>query len=174
LTDADVYRRIMSRCTECGDCLLWPGAMGGRQRETPQVSIGGQCVNVRRLVWAHEQAIPLGKRGVSNTCGNKRCIKHLAPTTASQRSKKAGQEGKFSGIARCAKIARTKRAQTSQLTPEKVSDILHGGGTLIEAAMRNGVSKSVAASVRQGRTWRDYSSPWAGLMASNDGGRRAA
>lgn len=164
---SDLVERVRSRCVEEGDCWIWQGARAGCAMN-PQISINGEKLYVRRVVYEAISGEPVPKnRGVSTSCRTGCCVNpdHLVMTTTRARAVTAGAEGKYSGVVRAAKIAANKRALLSPLTPEKVADIRFGGGTHQEAAERNGVSRWTVGAIRRGERWKDYSSPFAGLVS---------
>ena len=65
---------------------------------------------------------------------------------------------------RCAKIAATKRATNGKLTPEQAHEIRTGTDRLRDVAERMGIAYATAHRIRTGQAWRDYGSPFAGLM----------
>lgn len=163
----DVYRRLIARCVECGDCLLWQGAMGGSGTVTPSTSIGKKRYYVRRLMWEKKGLGPApADKGVRATCGEARCVapKHLQLTTKSESGKRAGAAGKFSTISRIQRLAATKQATQSPLTWDQVREIRDGTDRLKDAAERYGVSIHTISKIRRGIAWRDYSNPFAALM----------
>lgn len=162
----EVYKRLMSYCSEDGGCLLWTGLMGGSGTLAPATSVGHRRHQVRRLMWEKKtgHAVPAGKC-VTVDCGQARCVApdHLILTTRAESGKRAGAQGKFSTLTRRSRVAAAKQAQ-SPLTAEQVREIRAGDGPLKEAAARFGVSIAAISKIRRGERWKDYASPFGALM----------
>ena len=159
----DLIARIHQRCIECADCLVWQGhSLAGKH---PQMKVKGKVLYVRRVLYEIQHGeIPAG-RVVAVTCETRNCVVHIAARTISDVQTRLGAAGVYSGVARRAKIAATKRAACSPITMEQALDIRYGSGTLDEAAARHGISKSSAGYIRRGERWKDYSNPFAQLCA---------
>jgi len=152
--------RIRLKCIECGDCLIWQGsAVNGKH---PQMRIEGHTRSVRRVWWEQENGpVPEGKE-IAATCETRNCISHTEPQTRAKIAKRTAATGVFARPARCAKLAAQKQAK-SKLTYEQAMDVRFGGGSLREAALRNGITKGAAGFIRRGERWKEYGTHWAGL-----------
>lgn len=162
--------RIHARCIEDGDCLVWQGySVRGKY---PQIRVGDKSLSVRRVLWEEKHGcVPDGKE-VAVTCETRNCVAHIKPMTHKDVGKRTAATGVYASPVRCAKIAATRRAQVSDLTPEQVADVRYGGGSLAEAAQRNGISKGAAGFIRRGERWKEYSTPFAGLGARAESSER--
>ncbi len=160
-----LIERIHARCIEEGDCWIWQGGCAGKCREQPQISIDGQKLYVRRVLYTLRRQIPIGK-GITTTCQTFRCVNpaHLAESTKAQRMLRAAAQGKFSSTVRRAKIAANKQALHSKLTREQAMEIRYSDGNTRETAKAYGISASLVSCIRRGIRWREYSSPFAGLV----------
>lgn len=154
--------RIRIRCVECGDCLIWQGV--SNRGKNPQIRVNGKTLSVRRVLWEEKNGpCPTGKH-IATTCETRNCVSHTEPQTRKQIARRVADTGVYANIVRCAKIAATKQKQVG-LLPAQIEDVRFGGGSLREAALRNGISKGAAGFIRRGQRWKDYSSPFGGLGA---------
>lgn len=163
----NLIEHVHSRCIEEGDCWIWQAGCAGKTGEQPQMSFMGMKCYVRRLLYSLANAPSKGK-GISTSCQTFRCVNpdHLIELSNSQRIKRAGAAGKFSGTVRRAKIAANKQALHSPLTRQQAMEIRYGQGGTRETATRYGVSSSLVSCIRRGVRWREYSSPFAGLKGN--------
>jgi hypothetical protein len=159
-----LIEKVLARCTDCGGCLVWNQNRHAKC-VTPSVCDGAKRISARRVAYEHFHGpIPEGKV-ITSACETKLCMLHQKAVTRGELASKVATTGAFARPARCAKIAAAQRASKSRLTLEQVEDIRYGPGSLSEAAKRHGITKSGAASIRQHRTWKDYSNPFARLGA---------
>lgn len=157
---------VQDRCVEEGECWIWQqNSNNGR----PQMQAPGtrRRVAVRRELWLQlrDPNLP-STRWVTTKCDTPCCVnpEHLCLTTNAKAQKKAGEQGKFSTLARRAKVAASKQAAVSRLTLEDVQAIRASDEILRVLAERYGVAKNTVWAIRNGTRWRTYSSPFAGLM----------
>lgn len=156
---------IIERTEESGDCLLWTGATGdsGHPIYKPH---GCPCTLVRRDVYRLAVGPLFPRKPIDTRCDDKLCIspKHLFQSTTSKVAKKAAARGAWSGIDRAIKIATTKRG-TMKLTTEKAREIRFSDEPGPVLAARYGVNRSLITNIKRGTAWKDYSNPFAGLIA---------
>ena len=67
-------------------------------------------------------------------------------------------------VERNAKISATQRRKVGKLTPEIVAEIRASDATLKELSEKYGIAKSTVGDIRRFEGWKDYSSPFMGLM----------
>jgi hypothetical protein len=167
--DLKLLQRIKSRCIECGDCHEWQGSATKSPTGTmyPSVRVNGKAKMVRRIVYEATHGSIRAKHAIRTTCGNDLCVNgaHLATNTTSQIATIAARAGKFSGFARSAKIANSKRARDAKLTQEIATEIRFSEETGPVLAARYGVNRSLVVRIKAGKAWRDYSNPFMGLGA---------
>lgn len=164
---SELLNRIKGRSIEDGDCWLWQGGATGRSK-TPMMRkvVGGPGEAVRRIIARDVQGKAIDGLLATTRCGNPACV---APEHVVLASKSAlgrlnvARTGYTSNPARNAKISRIKRERHAKLDAEQVQAI-RAARTSTEAAQAHGISVKVASEIRAYRTWKDYSSPWAGLM----------
>lgn len=164
---SELLNRIKGRSIEDGDCWIWQGGATGRSK-TPMMRkvVGGPGEAVRRIIARDVQGKAIDGRVVTTTCGNPSCVAPEHVLVATKRALgrlNVARTGYTSNPARNAKISRVARERWGKLDAEQVADI-RAAKSAREAAERHGISKSVASGIRAYRTWKDYSSPWAGLM----------
>lgn len=154
--------KVRARCVECGDCLLWPGAMTTRG---PVLTLAQKQVQLRRCVWEHAHGKPFPPdRVTSIDCENANCLadNHIVARTRAQLNARTLK--RRTSVSRNARIAMTKR-KSSKLSDHGAEDIRTSGLPPQEAADKWGVSKAYVYMIRAGRFRRDYASPFAGLGA---------
>lgn len=154
---------LRARVVIDGDCWVWTGCMNGSTKAVPVARIAGRSVTVRRVA-AHLGGHDEKARRFTVTCGNPRCVKpeHVIDESL-VRVKKERSERRVSEHERKARIAATKRKKAT-LTEELVAEIRASEEPGYRIAKRMGVTPKVIYDARAYRTWKDYSSPWAGLM----------
>jgi hypothetical protein len=153
---------INKKCIEVGDCLEWQGYRN--ENGTPSTSGSG---SVRRSVWRHYKGeIPKGKCVTVGECDNKLClnIEHLRLASKREIVRRSGKQGLFSGVLRAQHISATRRQQSSHLTQERVDQIRACDQPAKVSAELHGVKLMHWYKIRAGAVWKDYSSPFAGLM----------
>ena len=155
---------LLDRAEECGECLLWMGALSD-QGHPIYKPYGKPCTTVRRGMFELNGGKLVRRKPIDTTCGEKLCINpdHLFQSTIRNVAKRAAKRGAFSGLAKGAKIAE-KRRGTMKLTIEQAREIrlsIESGPVL---ALRYGVNKSLINGIKAGRAWKEYSTPWAGLL----------
>ena len=155
---------LIERTEEYGDCILWTGATSNRGHPIYK-PYGCPCTLVRRAVFSLTIGPLVPRQPIDTTCEERRCINpaHLARSTTQKIAQKAGARGAWSGLARKAKIAATKRGQM-KLTLEQARSIRASTETGPVLAARYGVNKSLVNNIKRGVAWREYSSPFAGLL----------
>jgi hypothetical protein len=169
VTLEELIARVRAKVIEEGDCWVWQGAVSGVQRELPQMTVreNGRRTNrsVRRMLKEKAAGYVRHDRLVTTSCRTFGCVNpdHLVEITVGGRNRRAAKDGHYADPVRRAKIAAKARARLSDLTPDVVAKIREAGSAS-EAARLYGVTKSNAVKIRAHETWREYTSPFAGLM----------
>lgn len=167
MTPAETRDWLWSRCTPCGDCLLWDRAVddGG----VPQVRLpGSRKVSSARRVLLEALGRDITGRIATTKCGDQLCMaeQHVVAWTRKQLQKRSAK--KFaSSLLRSARLA-TARRRTAKLTLEDAHELRRlraDGVSTREAAERFGVAQSTAAKAMRGESWRDYGGLFTGLLA---------
>lgn len=157
-------RDLKAKSIEEGDCWIWMG--GYSSFLYPVMRRFGQNITVRRVIIMELKNKPLrDDQPVRMTCGNKSCVNpaHTQPSTFSAVATLAGKQGKFSGLKRCAAIANYARTR-GKLDMEKADYIRASDERPTDLAKQFGVSLSNIKKIRAGEAWKNYNTPWAGLM----------
>ena len=163
----DPIKYVRDRSTEDADCWLWRQAC--TSNGTPTMH---RPENTRRTIAVRRfLAVAMGRniagKVATNTCCNSRCVAphHLLITDRSTLGKMTHQHSGYASMpARRAKIAATQRRRAGKLTPEQAREIRTGTEPLRDVAARMGIAQATAQRIRTGQAWREYGSPFAGLM----------
>lgn len=170
---------IRARCDEVGDCWEIRSSVKTRtRRKHPLLFQDGKSVLARRLAYELHKGELSATRYLVPRCGNDVCINPEHQKALTKREN-ASRTGKISSAAvgRAEKIALARRKK-SKLTKEAVQDIRASDEAQDVLAARHGISQSMVSQIQLGKSWRDVSSPFAGLftglLAANDSRRQAA
>lgn len=149
-----------------GDCQDWTGSLDGNG--TPIMRKPGQRTwsPVRRVL-LELAGRHIGTRLASTKCSNILCVcpAHIQPMTRTQLHTRSAQATAYPrSIARRMAIA-AKRRTTTHMTLESVAELRASGLPSRAAGLKYGISQSSASAILGHRTWRNYASPFAGLMA---------
>lgn len=154
------YAELVERCLDDGGCLIWQGATNGAGY--PKY---GRAA-VRRMAW--ELAFgPLKKSDlVTVTCGCSLCVEktHLKKTTKGEVTSISNSRPAVQ-LKRAASLAKTNRVRIGKITMDIAREIRNSEKSGLELAAELNVSTSLISNVRKNKSWRDYSNPFAGLMA---------
>jgi hypothetical protein len=153
--DPDMVERIRMRCIECGDCLLWQGAVS-KKGAGMYISFGCKRILIRRALWELRHG-PIPE-------GNDRCVRHLLSMTIAERNRRTARDGWFSSPAYRAKISRAK-TRKSKLSDEAVARIRAYEGYVPQIAAEEGISEAYAYMLRRGRFRLALDNPFANLGA---------
>lgn len=160
-----LVEKILARCYEDGDCLVWDGCLSGG---TPTMRVNGGNVSVRKIML---EAAGRWKDGsmAANTCGNRACV-HEAHSIAGSRTLVARMAAERTGYhlspSRNAKIAAYARNDHGKLTDQQTrTEIVGSDLTQRQLATKYGVSQKSISKVQRGEAYRTYSGPFVGLGA---------
>lgn len=166
-------KSLLARCDEIGQCWIWRGAVDGKDR--PVIIRDGKRVGARLVARELKDRRAVASHLVmTTTCGCKRCISPACSVAVPEATSKrmAAERGVYRSAAKSAKVAMTKRAR-SRFTAGDI-ELVKAARSGAAASLAVGMSESYAKAIRAGTARRDYSSPFAGLIAANDSRRRAA
>lgn len=157
---------LIERTDEVADCHLWNGSTSnGLPTYKP---FDKPCTLVRRAMYQLAGGQLKRRVPIDASCNERLCInpEHLHQSSTRKIGQKAAARGAWRTKSRAAKIASAKRASPqAKLTIEDARVIrlsLDSGPAL---AARYGVNRAVITGIKAGTRWRDYSNPFAGLMA---------
>lgn len=158
--------KILEYTDEIGECLIWNGATSSRGGY-PIIKLSGcDCQLVRRVAFVLAGGVLLPRQPVDVTCNERLCVNpdHLRASTTAKIAAKAAAQGKFSSMARGAKIAAARRTK-AKLTIEQARVIRLSDESGPVLAERYGVNRSCINGIKAGTRWRDYTNPFVGLGA---------
>ena len=150
--------KILARCNEDADCMLWQGYRG--KTNQPKTGKG----SVRRIAWKLVHGEIPKKRLVTVTCENSMCLNpdHLALTTKSEVVRKTLSRLDVR-LRKTVSSRRSVRASMGKITMEVARAIRASDRVGRDWARELGVSESLVSLVRRGKTWKEPASMWAGL-----------
>lgn len=155
---------LLARTEEVGECLEWQGY--STKSGTPQVSHDGKMIAVRRLLLKLQGIELKSAMFASCSCGNSRCVRpeHIVRRTQQQHLAKMSNIGPYNPAARIAKST-MKRRQRSRMTMEMAREIRASEKSSQQLAEELGFGRQTISRIRFGQTWKEISSPFAGLGA---------
>lgn len=174
MTEDEIIAKYRPRCIECGDCLLWQGAL--HHKRNPIVKISGKVQPIRVMMLRARGLKMGGKLKSGTTCESSRCIEpsHVVRVMAETVCKQAvARTGYHLNPARNKKIALSRKHRNKVDEQMRVA-ILEAQGPQRAIAAKFGVSQHTVSEIKRGERFKDYSSPFAGLIAANDSGRKRA
>lgn len=160
----ELIERIQARVVEDGDCWIWQGACQPNS-PTPVMRWQGRTQGVRRLV-AEAKGIATANRRITCKCRTELCVHpdHVVALTHSRMQQLIASEHRYQASPlRMKKLADKARAR-AKLTFELALQIREAQGNQYDIAEQFGVSQPTVSSIKRGRTWRDYSNPFAQLI----------
>jgi hypothetical protein len=143
----NMTEKILSRCEQDGDCLIWQGAK--HRQGYGMVRIDGNMQTVHRVIGLEAYGHP-GKSTIykfTHTCGNPLCCNadHITVKTHSDLMQDIVPTRKL------------KRAKNVELTPELVLEIRNapdnGWGTNARLAKKYGLSNTTIGRIRSGESY---------------------
>ena len=160
----ELIERVRRHIDEVGDCWEWNGATQSTA-PTPMINWKRKVQPVRRLL-----ASELGKRikgkFVTCKCRNELCVNpdHLLVVTRKRLQKMLSKERNYtSNPVRNKKLAEKARLNC-KLSVELAAEVREADGTQRAIAARFGISQATVSVIKRGKTWRDYSNPFAQLI----------
>lgn len=160
----ELIERVQKHIEEVGDCWEWQGATQSNS-PTPVINFNFRSQPVRRLL-----AQAMGKRVegmfVTCKCRNELCVNpdHLLVVTRKRLQEMLTKERNYQvNPVRMKKLA-DKARLNSKLTVELAAEIRDDEGTQREIAARYGISQTTVSTIKRGKSWRNYSNPFAQLI----------
>ena len=160
----ELIERVRRHIDEVGDCWEWNGAKQFNA-PTPMINWKRKAQPVRRLL-ASEMGKQITGKFVTCKCRNELCVNpdHLLIVTRKRLQEMLAKERNYQvNPVRMKKLA-DKARLTSKLTAELAAEIREAEGTQRAIAARYGVTQSTVSVIKRGKTWRDYSNPFAQLI----------
>lgn len=162
----DLIERIRKRIEEVGDCWEWTGALQPNA-PTPVMRYHQRTSQVRRFI-AEAQGKNLKGKLATCKCRNELCVnpEHVVVITRKRLQELLAKERQYqTNPVRMKKLAEKARAK-SKLNQHLVEEIRSAEGSQREIALRYGITQAAVSSIKRGRTWKDYSNPFAGLFGA--------
>jgi len=161
-----IATRMLGRCTEEGDCLIWPGATN--PKGLPVAWGGRATASGRRIVWealTGQQLQPADC--ILMTCECVRCLNfaHMRKTDRSAVIRLGAKTGSHRSPKRAHKLRQAYAARTGYDGEALAAEVRSSTQTGVELARRLGISTSAVSKMRRGEAWPAVGSPFAGLGA---------
>jgi hypothetical protein len=151
--------RIVQKMQEDADCLIWTGRLS---KSSGHPKYGDKVV--RRVVWQAKHGPLKPGQLVTVTCGNPKCLEHLAITNKSEIAKKTNADPRVKAIKRIKSVA-LSRAK-AKLDMQKAREIRASDLNNHEQAAIYGITHSMVSKIRTGKAWvEQHSNPFTGLGA---------
>lgn len=167
MTDDEILlKKIMDKAVQVGTHLEWRGSLDTAGAPVMRKPGNRKLIGVRRILFELKGIDPTGLYATYK-CTNPMCLTHIQLMTRKEIQIRSGKTANHArSPARRMAIA-MKRRKTAKLTPEIVKEMREKASTMTtrELGAAYGVAQSSAAAIVAHRTWRDYSSPFMGLMA---------
>lgn len=167
IADTLEMMRLIERTDDLADCHLWRGSTSKSGHPTYKPT-GQPCTLVRRAMYQLAGGVLERRVPIDVICNERLCINpsHLRKSSAKSISKKAAARGAWRTKTRAAKIANSKRASPlAKLNIDLAREIRLSTESGPVLAARHHVHRAVINGIKAGTRWRDYSNPFAGLMA---------
>ena len=162
----ELIERIRRHIEEIGDCWEWTGALQPKA-PTPVMRFHQRTSQVRRFI-AIAQGKKLDSKVATCKCRNELCVNpdHVVVVTRKRLQELIAQERQYqTNPVRMKKLA-DKARQRSKLTLELVQQIKDAEGSQRAIAAQFGITQAAVSSIKRGRTWKEYSNPFAGLYGA--------
>jgi len=163
---------IKSRCIEEGECWIWQGSVSPgdvpSMRLPRSVDPDSKLIGVRRWIAQH-QGKQIDGLYATTSCEDKRCVcpDHVVVMTRKRLQKRAGKtmtkNQNPASIAR--RVSARVRAGNVKIGYAIAREIREGDKSAEQWARELNCDISTVFQAKAGSTWRDYSSPFAGLMS---------
>lgn len=163
----DLLAWLQERVRESDGCWVWQGALF-RQRE-PRAYRDGKVVAVRRYIFnaTHQRQMRSNECGVVS-CDTPGCVHPNCVKCVTRSSMQKGQkQSKEHSIA----IAMARRAN-AKISGDDVAAIRASDEPIRKIAAQYGIDDTYVSAIRRQKSWKDYASPFAGLLASNESNAR--
>ena len=160
VTDAWLVEYFGRSMRSEGQHLVWDANWDQWHRAVLQID-GGRY-DVRRELYRIRTGKTLGNRDtVRAKCEHETC---MAPACQVVHKAK-GSNGPKHSVATKAKLAAAKRDR-SKYGSDLVAQVKASTKSYKQIARETGMKLSTVGAIKGGRLWKDYSSPWAGLLAA--------
>ena len=166
IADTLTLMAIMDRTEQVGHHLEWRGALDSYGVPIMRRPGSRKLLPVRRVIFQLNGADPKGKLATYK-CTSTVCLCHITLLTRKQLQIRSAKTTNYAKSPARRMAISKKRRETSKLSPEIVKEMRERAQTMTtrELGAAYGVCQSTAADIVGHRIWKDYSNPFAGLMA---------
>lgn len=154
---------IESKCIDDAGCLIW---QYGSAHGAPYMSVNRKSVAVRRWVVENVMGKTVGRNLVTSKCMNKMCVcpDHLIVVTRSTLQKMWADHTQYgANPVRRQKLVEAARRRFG-FDQELRDRVLADPRPQKVIAREIGKSQDFVAAIKKGKSFRDHSNPFAGLM----------
>lgn len=164
MTVQALIEAIRKHIEEIGDCWEWTGATQSNA-PTPTMRWNGKVKAVRRFI-VEARGKPLHNKLATCKCRNELCVNpdHVMLVSRKQLQDLVAKERQYQTNPVRMKKLSEKARRRAKLTPEQVEQIREAEGTQRLIAAQFGITQATVSCIKRGKTWRDYSNPFAGLF----------
>lgn len=146
---------------EDGDCLIWNGRLS---KSSGHPKYGDMVM--RREVWKARNGPLMACELITVTCGNPKCLEHLAITTKSEIARRTNADPSVKARKRLSGAKSARARANNKLSMEKAREIRLSSDNDLVLAKVYGVDHSMISKVKRNEAWvESFSSPFAGLLA---------
>ena len=160
-----LLERVLRHVVEVGDCWEWQGALQWNS-PVPVINFNGKVGPVRRHIAEHLGLAVEGKLATCG-CGNALCVnpEHVVMITRRRLQQRIAKDLRHRvNPVRMKKLSDRARATQAKLTLQQALEIRDAEGKQRDIAERFGVTQATVSAIKRGKTWRDYSNPFAQLI----------
>lgn len=172
--DNEFLAKVKSMCHDEGECWIWAGATN--PSGIPLIRSGRSSQSARRLVYiATTGAVLTSRDHVRAKCGEKLCVcpDHAFVQDVAVARKAQGKAGQYSTITMRISRAHSGRKR-AKLTHADHEAIRSSNAKQDDLAAEYGVHRSYISAIQRGAVSFAHPTPFAGLFAANDSGRKRA
>lgn len=161
--ESKLREAIDAKCVEDGDCLRWAGPVDTNGSPVLRLKGHRKLLSAKRVL-AFLDGQKIEGKVVVSMCECENCMLHIQPVTRKVLAHLNVKNTQYhKSPVRNHKIAQSARTRLSGLDMERVLEMRSSGLSSRAAAKEYGVCQSAASDILSGRSWKDYSNPWAGL-----------
>jgi hypothetical protein len=168
MTIDQLIERLRKHSEEVGECWEWHGATQ-TQAPTPMMRFNERSIPVRRAI-AIARGMQIEGKLATHKCGNPLCVNpdHVTLVTRRKLQQRNALTIRYqTNPVRMQKLAQKARSK-AKLTMELAEQIRQAEGTQREIAAAYGITQATVSVIKRGKTWRDYTNPWAGLIGGRN------
>lgn len=163
-------QKIMAKTVKDGACQLWTGGMvrGTYPRMYAVVNGKQTQISVRRVVWnLHNKGELAPNEIISMRCENDSCLnhRHMERATKADAARRGWAKPGQKMLRSMAALRIVKNPKLDIHKAREMRARLGEGAKQEDVAQEFDVSQAMVSRVAMNQSWKDYSTPWAGLGA---------